>query len=146
MENNEKYMKIALKLAQKAQKKGEVPVGAVIIKNNKIISKAYNMREKTQNVLKHAEIIAIEKACKKLKSWRLEECEIYITLEPCLMCSGAIKQARFKKMVYATPSLKYGEVENNHSVLDDVSIEIVKGICKEESQKLLKIFFELRRK
>ena len=116
------------------------------MKPNKIISKAYNMREKTQNVLKHAEIIAIEKACKKLKSWRLEECEIYITLEPCLMCSGAIKQARFKKMVYATPSLKYGEVENNHSVLDDVSIEIVKGICKEESQKLLKIFFELRRK
>ena len=86
----EKYMKIALKQAEKALKYNEVPVGCVIVKNNKIIAKAYNKKEKTKNVIQHAEIIAISKACKKIKNWRLDNCEIYITMEPCMMCSGAI--------------------------------------------------------
>lgn len=146
VENDEKYMKIALKEAEKAFKKGEVPVGVVIVKNNKIISKAYNKREKSKNVLKHAEIIAINKACKKLKSWRLEDCEIYVTLEPCLMCSGAIQQARIKRLVYATESPKYGAVENNYQIFKNCGIKIAREIFQKESQKLLRDFFELRRK
>ena len=97
---NEYYMNIAIKEAKKAYKYEEVPVGAVIVKNNKVIAKAFNKKEKTKNVTKHAEIIAISKACKKLKNWRLEDCIIYVTMEPCMMCSGAIEQSRIKKIVY----------------------------------------------
>jgi tRNA(adenine34) deaminase len=86
-----------------------VPVGAVIVKNNKIISKAYNKKEKTKNVTKHAEIIAISKACKKIKNWRLDECEIYVTMEPCMMCCGAIEQSRIKKIIYGVKNEKYSE-------------------------------------
>ena len=82
---------MALKQAKKALKRNEVPVGCVITKNNKIIAKAYNKKEKTKDVTKHAEIIAISKACKKIKNWRLENCEIYVTMEPCMMCSAAIE-------------------------------------------------------
>ena len=96
----EYYMKIAIKEANKAFKINEVPVGAVIVKNKKIIAKAYNKREKTKNVINHAEIIAITKACKNIKNWRLDDCEIYITMEPCMMCSGAIQQSRIKKIIY----------------------------------------------
>ena len=97
---NEYYMKMALNLAKKALKYNEVPVGAIIVKDGKIIAKAYNKKEKTHNVTKHAEIIVISKACRKLKNWRLENCEIYVTMEPCMMCSGAIEQSRLKKIVY----------------------------------------------
>lgn len=93
-------MEEALKEAQKALKKDEVPIGAVIVKDGKIIARGRNSREKSQNALKHAEIIAINKACKKLKSWRLDGCEIYVTLEPCPMCAGAIANARISKVVY----------------------------------------------
>ena len=93
-------MDTALNEARKSLKKDEVPIGAVIVKNNKIIAKGHNMREKRKNALLHAEIVAINKACKKLKDWRLENCEIYITLEPCPMCAGAIANARIKKIIY----------------------------------------------
>lgn len=93
-------MEEALKEAQKALKKDEVPIGAVIVKDGKIIARGRNSREKSQNALKHAEIIAINKACKRLKSWRLDGCEIYVTLEPCPMCAGAIANARISKVVY----------------------------------------------
>lgn len=95
------FMKEALKEAKKAFDKGEVPIGAVIVCDGKILSRGHNNREKSQNALKHAEIIAIEKACKKLKSWRLEDCEIYVSLEPCPMCAGAISNARIKTLHYA---------------------------------------------
>ena len=91
---------MALIEAQKADKKKEVPIGALIVRNGKIISKGHNRREKTQNALMHAEIIAINKACKKLRSWRLEDCELYVTLKPCPMCAGAIANARIKKVYY----------------------------------------------
>ena len=94
------FMKEALKEALKAQKNDEVPIGAVIVCHGKVISRGQNKREKSQNAIKHAEIVAIERACKKLKSWRLEECEIYVTLEPCPMCAGAIANARIKKLTY----------------------------------------------
>lgn len=94
------FMEEALKQAKIALKHDEVPIGAVIVKDNKIIAKGYNKREKTQNALNHAEIIAIKKACKKLKSWRLDDCEIYVTLEPCPMCAGAIANARINTLIY----------------------------------------------
>ena len=94
---NEYYMKIAIKQANKALKYNEVPVGAIIVKNNKIIAKAYNKKEKSNDSTKHAEIIAISKACKKFKNWRLDDCILYVTMEPCMMCSGAIEQSRIKK-------------------------------------------------
>lgn len=98
MENE--YMNKALGLAQKAYKKGEVPIGAIVVKDNKIISTGYNKREKTQNAILHAEIVAIQKACKKLKSWRLDDCDMYVTLEPCPMCAGAIVNSRIKNVYF----------------------------------------------
>ena len=104
-------MEIALKEAKKAGREGEVPIGAAVVLNGKLISKAHNQREKKKRSTAHAEILAIEKACKKLKSWRLEQCEIYVTLEPCLMCLGAIINSRIKKLVLVLlirkPKLKH---------------------------------------
>ena len=147
MENTNKYMMIALKEAKKAYKNNEVPVGAVIVKNNVIISKGYNKKVKTNNVIKHAEIIAIEKACKKLNNWRSDDCEIYITLEPCLMCCGAIEQARISKIYYATDSKLFGQIENNNIVFkNNNKIEIHNNIYPELSKKILNNFFKLKRK
>ena len=136
---NEYYMNIAIKEAKKAYKYEEVPVGAVIVKNNKIIAKAYNKKEKTRNVTKHAEIIAISKACKKIKNWRLEDCEIYVTMEPCMMCSGAIEQSRIKKIVYGIKNENYGSTDQLKN------IEIISKICEEECKKLIQSFFKKRR-
>ena len=133
------YMKIALKEANKALKHGEIPVGAVIVKNNKIISKAYNKREKSKNVIKHAEILAIIKACKKLKNWRLCDCEIYVTLEPCMMCCGAIEQSRIKKIIYGVKNENYGSTE----LLKNV--EIISQVCEKECKELVQSFFKKRR-
>ncbi len=98
-----KFMEAALKEAKKAAIDDEVPIGAVVVLDGKIISRGRNCRQKSQNAIKHAEIVAIEKACKKLGSWRLEGAEIYVTLEPCPMCAGAIANARIKKLFYACP-------------------------------------------
>ena len=103
---NEKYYKILLKLAQKAAKQNEVPISAIIVKNNQIISKAYNKREKNKNVLDHAEIIAIRKASKKLKSWRLFDCDMYVTLKPCNICENVIKQSRINNVYYFIDKLE----------------------------------------
>ncbi len=135
----EYYMNIAIKEAKKAYKYEEVPVGAVIIKNNKIIAKAYNKKEKTKNVTKHAEIIAISKACKKLKNWRLDDCEIYVTMEPCMMCSGAIEQSRIKKIIYGVKNENYGST----NLLKNV--EIISQICEKECKNLVQSFFKKRR-
>ena len=142
---NEKYMAIAIKQAEKAYKKNEVPIGAVIVKNNKIIAKAYNKKEKTKQVTKHAEIIAIEKACKKLKTWHLNDCELYTTVEPCLMCSGAIIQSRIKKIYCATKNEKFGELDNIVSN-SNLKIKIEYGLLKEKSVQLLQQFFNQKRK
>lgn len=142
---NEKYMTIALKEAKKAFKKNEVPIGTVIIKNNKIIAKAHNQKEKTNIVTKHAEIIAIEKACKKLKTWHLNECILYTTVEPCLMCSGAIIQSRIKKVIFATTNEKYGQLKNIVKN-NNYKIQIEEGILKNKSIELLQNFFNKKRK
>lgn len=131
------YMKLALKEAEKSLKHGDVPVGAVIVENGKVISKAHNKKEKYNNVVKHAEIIALEKACRKKKNWHLNDCEMYVTLEPCMMCFSAINQARIKKVYYA---LK----QNKKNVLDYTEIKLFEG--GEESQKLLNNFFITKRK
>jgi len=97
-------MNLAIELAKKAQAKGEVPIGAVIVRNGKVIAKTYNRREAKQNALYHAEVLAINKACKKLRSWRLDDCEMYVTLEPCPMCAGAITNARIKRVIIGAKS------------------------------------------
>lgn len=136
---NEYYMNIAIKEAKKAYKYEEVPVGTVIVQNNKIIAKAYNKKEKTKNVIKHAEIIAISRACKKIKNWRLEDCTIYVTMEPCMMCSGAIEQSRIKKIVYGVKNENYGSTDQLKNV------EIISQVCEKECRELLQSFFKKRR-
>mgnify|MGYP002538552534 FL=1 len=138
-------MKIALDEAKKSYRKGDVPVGAVIVKNNKIIAKAHNLKEKKHNPLLHAEIIAINKASKKLKRWRLDDCELYVTMEPCLMCTGAIIQSRIKKVYYSIENNEFGALKNisqnkKYGIIIDNTLE------KEQSLKIIKSFFEERRK
>ena len=136
--NNEYYMNIALSLAKKAYNKNEVPVGAIIVKNNKIISKAYNKKESKHNPIYHAELIAISKACKKLKTWHLDNCILYTTLEPCMMCSGAIEQSRIKKIIYGTENYNCGYI----SKLSTISTE---NLNNKECNLLLKKFFKSKR-
>lgn len=145
----EKYMKIAIKEAYKAYKNGDVPVGAVILKNNKIIAKSYNKRQKKNISTRHAEIDVIEKACKKLKTWYLEDCEIFVTMEPCLMCSGAIIQSRISKLYYGVKNEKFGCVESLESLFDNKKInhnvEVSGNIMRSEIEKMLKDFFKQMR-
>ncbi|HON64262.1 MAG TPA: tRNA adenosine(34) deaminase TadA [Bacilli bacterium] len=140
------FMKQALKEAKKAISRGEVPVGCVIVKDNEIIARSYNKRDQKKDVLGHAEIGAIQKANKKLNAWILEDCTIYVTLEPCLMCAGAILQSRIKRLVYAAKEPKFGAVESVTRVLDNDAwnhkIEVTGGVLEEESSVLLKSFFQ----
>jgi len=136
-------MDCAIKQSKKAYSAGEVPVGAVIVKNGKVISRAYNKRETKQNALYHAEILAIDKACKKLKNFRLDDCEMFVTLEPCPMCSGAILNARLKKVTYgASDDNLFLHCEN---ILQDpkseINVEVVSGEKGEQCRELLLQFF-----
>lgn len=145
----EKYMKIALKEARKAYEKKEIPVGAVIVKDDKIIAKAYNLKETKNDTTKHAEILAIQKASKKLGCWRLEDCEMYVTLEPCSMCAGALIQSRIKKVYIGTMDYKTGACGSVLNLLSDYKfnhyVEFETGILAKECEKILKDFFkELR--
>lgn len=115
----EEYFKEALKEAKKAYKKEEVPVGAIVVKDGKIVARAHNLREKTNISTAHAEILCINKACKKLKSWRLDGCEMYVTLEPCSMCAGAIIQSRISKIIYGAKDSKNGCIESVCKLLDE---------------------------
>lgn len=146
---DEIYMKIALKEAEKSYAIDDVPVGAIIVCQNKIIARAHNTKQKSKIAVNHAEIIAITKACKKLKTWHLDECTMYVTMEPCLMCAGALLQSRISRLVYATPNFKFGFIESVDSVLNNGKnnhkIEIRSGVCKEESEKILKEFFKAKR-
>ena len=136
---DEYYMQLAINQAKKALKHNEVPVGAIIVKKGKIISKAYNKREKNKDTTKHAEIIAISKACKKIKNWRLDDCEIYVTMEPCMMCSGAIQQSRIKKIVYGTKNHNYGYTSKLKN------IKIISQICENECTEMIQTFFKKKR-
>ena len=146
-----KFMKEALKEAKKAYNKLEVPVGAVIVKDGQIIARAHNLKESKKDTTKHAEILAIQKASKKLNSWRLLECEMYVTLEPCTMCTGAIIQARVGKLYIGTMDYKTGACGSVLNVLQDYpfnhKVEYETGILKEDCESILQEFFkELRNK
>lgn len=131
----ERFYREIIKLSKKAYKKNEVPVGAIIVKNNKIIAKAYNKIEKNHDATMHAEILAIKKASKKLKNWRLNECEMYVTLEPCKMCSSAIELSRIKKIYYL--------VKKDKQILIDKNKYIYKNnLYTKESLNLLQSFFK----
>lgn len=146
----EKFMKEALKEAKKAYDKLEVPVGAVIVKDGKVIARAHNLKETKYDTTNHAEIIAIQKASKKLKSWRLLDCEMYVTLEPCSMCAGAIINSRIKKVYIGANDEKTGAVGSVLNLFDDYkfnhNVEFEKGILKKECENILKDFFKELRK
>jgi len=130
-------MKLALNEARKSLKYGDVPVGAIIVENDKVIAKAHNIKEKKTDVTKHAEMVAISKACKKKKNWHLTECIMYVTLEPCMMCWSAINQCRIKKIFYALSREK-------KEILNLTEKEKIDG--SQESQILLNDFFKTKRK
>ena len=146
----EKFMKEALKEAVKAYNKLEVPVGVVIVNNGKIIARAHNVKEEKQDTTRHAEIIAIQKASKKLNNWRLTNCEMYVTLEPCSMCAGALIQSRIKKVYIGTMDPKTGACGSVLNLLEDFTfnhkVEIETGILQKECEQLLKKFFKELRK
>lgn len=146
---DEAYMKLAIREAKKARAIGEVPIGCIIVYEDKIIARGYNKRVAKKSVLAHAEILAIKKACKKIGDWRLEGCTMYITLEPCPMCAGAIIQARIPRVVIGSLNPKAGCAG---SVLDMMHVDgfnhqacVTTGVCDEECSKMMKEFFrELR--
>lgn len=148
--DKEYFMKEALKEARKAYNKEEIPVGAVIVKDGQIIGRGHNLKETKKNTIKHAEIIAIENASKKLGAWRLEECQIYVTLEPCTMCAGAIINARIDKVFIGTEDSKTGACGSVLNIFEypfNHRVEIEKDIMKEQCEKIIKDFFvELRKR
>ncbi len=149
MNEQEHFMKAALKEAQKAAMEGEVPIGCVIVKGDQIIARGRNAREKKKNALLHAETVAIDKACKKLKGWRLWECDLYVTLEPCPMCTGAIINSRIKRVFIGAMDPKAGAMGSVVDLTDfpfNHKPEIQTGLLAQESQALLKEFFQNLRK
>ena len=149
-ENKEKFMKEALKEAKKAYEKLEIPVGAVIVKEGKIIARAHNLKESKHDTTKHAEILAIQKASKKLESWRLIDCDMYVTLEPCSMCAGALINARIRKLYIGTLDEKTGACGSVLNLFEDYKfnhkVEVEKGIMQKECVEILKSFFKDLRK
>ncbi len=147
MATDNEFMALAIKEARKAFKKDEVPVGAVLVYQGEVIAKAHNQRELKQSTLSHAEIEVINQANKHFNSWKLEDCTLYVTLEPCMMCLGAIQQARIKKIVYATEDTKYGYtkyIRQNRNL--NFYPEIETGIQRDEAQRLIKEYFKQKRK
>jgi len=139
------FMAEALEEAQKAAILGEVPIGAIIVYQDEIIARAHNLRETTQNATTHAELLAIQQACAKIGSWRLEEMTLYVTLEPCPMCAGAILQSRIPRVVYGARDIKAGCVDSLYRLLNDARFnhecEVTEGILAEECGGILTQFF-----
>ena len=149
MNNDIKYMKAAMKEAKKALALDEVPIGCVIVANDKIIARGYNRRNTDKNALAHAEMAAIRKASKKTGDWRLEDCTMYVTLEPCQMCAGAIVQSRMKKVVIASMNPKAGCAGSAMNLLQVAAfnhqVEIERGVLEEECATMLSDFFKVLR-
>ena len=147
--NKEFYMKKAIKLAYKAGERGEVPIGAVIVKDDIVIASAYNKRNESRDATSHAEVLAIKKACKKLGDWRLDGAEMYVTLEPCPMCAGAIVNARIKKVYFGAYERKSGAVMSNYQILFKGGLnhktDAEGGVLEVECSNLLKKFFKEKR-
>jgi tRNA(adenine34) deaminase len=149
--SDDEFMREALKEASKAARQGEVPVGAVVVKDGKVIGRGHNLTEKKQSALTHAELVALGKASKKLKSWRLIDCDLYVTLEPCTMCAGAIVLSRIRNLVYGTTDPKAGAVDSTARVMENEKlnhrVKVTRGVLKEECAGVLTDFFkEVRRK
>lgn len=146
---NDFFMKKALEEAQKAFEKDEVPVGAVIVRNSEIIAAAHNIRELSKDATAHAEMLAIREACERLGGWRLLDCEMYVTLEPCVMCSGAILQARIERLYIGAMDPKGGAAGSTLNLFDDYHFnhetEVRKGILEAECSQILKDFFKRKR-
>ena len=144
-------MRLAIGQAKLGEMKGEVPVGAIIVdKNGKIVAKATNLREKVKSTLGHAELVVIHRACKKLGSWRLTDCTLYVTLEPCFMCAGALQQSRISRVVYAAVDPKGGALESLAQMGNDPRLNhrfnVTGGVLEHECSQLLKEFFKAKRK
>ena len=150
MEKYIKYMEMALEEARLAEQVDEVPIGCVIVKDDKVIAKAHNLRETSNDPLGHAETLAIKKASKVLGDWQLVNCELYVTIEPCIMCAGAIIQSRISKVIYGAPDLKGGAFGSSINVLEANNInhrpEVVSGILEKECTELIKNYFKSKRK
>ncbi len=151
MSNNKdiKYMKLAYKLAVKAYNKGEIPIGAVLTRNNKVISMDYNRCQNTKNPLLHSEFLVITKALEKTGDYRLTNCTLYVTIEPCVFCCGAILLSRISKVVYGAKNEKFGAVKSNFSTLSNKNLnhecEVVNGILEKECSQLITDFFKSKR-
>jgi tRNA(adenine34) deaminase len=145
-EKDYKYMQMAVDEARKAQALGEVPIGAIIVHDNEVIARAHNLRETTQNAVTHAELSAIQEACNALGSWRLEETTLYVTLEPCPMCAGAILQSRIPRVVYGARDPKGGCVDSLYRLLNDPRFnhecEVTEGVLGNECGEMLTSFFK----
>jgi len=150
MDKDEKYMKLALKEAQKARDKKEVPVGAVLVLNDKVIARAHNLKTSKHLATAHAEILAIEKANKKIQDWRLDGMELYVTLEPCPMCAGAIQQSRIKRVIFGAYDPKGGSVVSCMKMYETKGYnhypEVTGGILQQECSEILSDFFRQMRK
>lgn len=148
-EQDRQFMHLALEEAKKAGNLGEVPIGAIIIHKGEVIASASNLRETTQNAVTHAELMAIQQACEKIGSWRLEETTLYVTLEPCPMCAGAILQSRIPRIVYGARDMKAGCVDSLYRLLNDPRFnhecEITEGVLAEECGQILTDFFRALR-
>ncbi|MFJ7738810.1 tRNA adenosine(34) deaminase TadA [Lysinibacillus sp. NPDC097287] len=148
-EKDRKFMRLALEEAQKAAALGEVPIGAVLVFEGEVIARAHNLRETTQNATTHAELMVIQEACAKIGSWRLEETTLYVTLEPCPMCAGAILQSRVPRVVYGARDMKAGCVDSLYRLLNDNRFnhecEVLEGILAEECGQILTDFFQALR-
>lgn len=148
--SHEDYMRQALQMARQAYEVEEVPVGAVIVHRGRVIAAAHNQRETLKDPTAHAEIIAITQAAEALRSWRLDECRLYVTLEPCPMCAGAIIQARIPLVVYGATDPKAGAVESLYQILNDPrlnhSAEVIEGILADECGRILTEFFQMQRR
>lgn len=148
---DEKYMKEAIRQAKKAEDIGDVPIGCVIVSDGKIIARGYNQRNKNKTVLAHAELLAMSKACRKTGDWRLENCTMYITLEPCQMCAGAIVQARVSRVVIGSMNPKAGCGGSVLNLLEmkefNHQVDVTRGVLEEECSEMLSVFFQkLRQK
>lgn len=144
MNSDEKFMHLALEQAHLAYQIGEVPVGAVVVKDGEIVGTGYNRRETDKNAVAHAELLAIDDACKRLGGWRLWECELYVTLEPCPMCAGAIINSRIKRLIYGASDKKAGSVESVVRMFDlpyNHKPPYTAGVLEEECSQILKSFF-----
>ncbi len=147
--DHENYMQAALDEARTAAAIGEIPIGAVIVQDGEIIARAHNMRETWQDGTAHAEVIAIREACKKLGRWRLSGCSLYVTVEPCPMCSGAIVNSRVDTVVYGCPDVKAGGAESIFNIITNPNLNhtatVISGICEAECAQVMKDFFKMRR-